>query len=100
MSLGANIIRIVTKRAASRFEPATRDPIRVQTEKLLGMMQKNAGTDYGKRYGFESVRTIEDYQRKVQSALRMDLDGDVHASGGLAPGGGRRRRDLGALQSR
>ena len=46
--------------------------------------------------------TVEDYLQKVRDALRMksDDDDDHPHGGGLAPEGGRRRRDLGALQGR
>ncbi len=46
--------------------------------------------------------TVEDYLQKVREALRMDPPHDDESShgGGLAPEGGRRRRDLGALQGR
>ena len=46
--------------------------------------------------------TVEDYLQKVREALRMDPhdDDETPHGGGLAPEGGRRRRDLGALQGR
>lgn len=48
--------------------------------------------------------TVEEYLQKVREALRMGADDDEDADsshgGGLAPEGGRRRRDLGALQGR
>lgn len=44
--------------------------------------------------------TVEDYQREVAQVLRVDLDEHHPQGGGLAPEGGRRRRDLGALQGR
>ncbi len=45
--------------------------------------------------------TVEDYLQKVRDALRMPEDDDDHSQGGgLAPEGGRGRRDLGAFQKR
>ncbi len=60
-----------------------------------GQMVKEIGEFLGIRHTEEM--TVEDYQQKVRIALRID-DGDHPHGGGLAPEGGRRRRDLGALQ--
>ncbi len=51
--------------AADRFDAATRRPDRTQTEKLLDILQHNAQTEYGRRYGFASVRSVADFQRNV-----------------------------------
>ena len=58
---------------------------------------KEIGEFLGVRHTHEM--TVEDYLQKVRTALRM-LDEDGHHGSGLAPEGGRRRRDLGALQGR
>ena len=44
MSLAGKLIAFVGKRAAGRFEKACRDPARVQTELLLDIVRRNAGT--------------------------------------------------------
>jgi hypothetical protein len=51
--------------AADRFDAATRHPERTQTDKLLEIVHRNARTEYGRRYGFDSVRSIKDFQRNV-----------------------------------
>ena len=58
---------------------------------------KEIGEFLGLRHTQEM--TVEEYMQKVKDALRMHGEEPVH-TGGLVPGGGRRRRDLGALQSR
>ena len=50
MSLAGGLIAFVGKQAARRFDEATRDPLRTQTELLLGSLRRNAGTEYGRRY--------------------------------------------------
>ncbi|TNF51047.1 MAG: GH3 auxin-responsive promoter family protein, partial [Deltaproteobacteria bacterium] len=65
MSLASLAIRILSKQSAKRFETATRDPVTTQTEKLQHLMQKNAGTEYGQRYGFKDIKSFEDYRRQV-----------------------------------
>jgi hypothetical protein len=51
--------------AADRFDAATRHPQRAQTEKLLDIIRRNASTEYGRRFGFASVRSARDFQRNV-----------------------------------
>jgi len=65
MSLASMTIRMMSSQSAKRFEAATRDPVAAQTEKLRHLMQKNANTEYGKRYGFADIKTFADYRRQV-----------------------------------
>ncbi len=58
MSITGFLINFMTKKSAQRFEAATKDPVRVQTDKILSIIQKNADTDYGRRYGFAAVKTF------------------------------------------
>jgi hypothetical protein len=53
--------------AADRFDAATRRPQQTQTEKLLEIVRHNSQTQYGRQYGFGSVRSVKDYQRNVPS---------------------------------
>lgn len=34
-------------------------------ELLLDIVRKNAGTEYGQRYGFDKISSIADYQHNV-----------------------------------
>ena len=51
--------------AANKFDDATWDPRAAQEEKLLELMERNAGSDYGREHGFDRVRSIEDYREAV-----------------------------------
>lgn len=51
-----------------RFMRNCEQPERVQTELLLGILRRQAGTAFGKDHGFGSVRTVEDYRRQVPVA--------------------------------
>ncbi len=77
MSLTSWTVRFVTGRAAGRFEAATKEPVPVQQEKLLSLVRRNAGTDYGRRHGFEKIRSIRDYQRQVPVVNYEDIRADV-----------------------
>ena len=65
MSLAGKLIAFVGKRAAKRFDKACRDLGKVQTDLLMDMVRKNAGTEYGQRYNFAAIKTVADYQRNV-----------------------------------
>jgi hypothetical protein len=78
MSLAGKLIAFVGKRAATRFETACRDPEGVQTGLLLNTVRKNAATEYGKRYGFDSINSIADFQRNVPIISYEDIKEDMN----------------------
>jgi hypothetical protein len=57
---------------ADRFEAATRRPAAAQRAKLLQICARNAGTEFGRRHGFERIRSVGDYRAAVPPA---DYDG-------------------------
>jgi hypothetical protein len=77
MSLAGKLITFVGKQSARRFDEATRDPRRTQTELLLGMLRKNADTEYGRRYNFASINSIADYQKQVPLITYADIQQDM-----------------------
>ena len=87
MSLAGFLINMMTKRSSGRFEQATGDPGRVQTEKLFAMLRKNADTEYGRKYGFASIRTLADFQKQVPvityDDIREDMDRVVDGAAGV-----------------
>ena len=77
MSLASLAMRLVSHQSAKRFEAATRDPVRIQQKKILEMVRKNADTEYGRRYGFGSIRNIADYQKQVPIVTYNDIKADI-----------------------
>jgi hypothetical protein len=77
MSLAGKLIAFVGKQSARRFDAATRDPLRTQTELLLGMVRNNADTEYGRRYDFASIDSIADYQKQVPVITYADIERDM-----------------------
>jgi hypothetical protein len=65
MSLIGLIINLTAKGSARRFEAAAKDPFNTQRQLLMDIVRKNANTEYGKRYDFANIKSIEDYQQKV-----------------------------------
>ena len=77
MSLASLAIRILSSQSAKRFETATGDPVATQTVKLQQLMQKNAGTEYGKRYGFADITSFEDYRSQVPVITYENIKDDM-----------------------
>ena len=47
------------------WEAAAREPIVVQERTLLDLVARARRTTFGRRYGFETIRTVADYPRQV-----------------------------------
>ncbi|MHC5002261.1 MAG: GH3 auxin-responsive promoter family protein [Planctomycetota bacterium] len=77
MSLTGTLIKVVNSRSAKRFEPATRDPGPSQERLLMSLLQRNAGTEYGTRHAFASLRTVADYQKSVPVVTYEDIQADM-----------------------
>ncbi|MGD9097332.1 MAG: GH3 auxin-responsive promoter family protein [Desulfobacterales bacterium] len=77
MSLAGMLISFMTRRSAARFEAATRNPKQAQEKKLMDMVRKNQATDYGRRYGFDKIRSIQDYQAQVPVISYEDIKDDM-----------------------
>ncbi len=63
-----NIVQILLKcmaPMARRFELQTKDPISAQKKILFEYLLRNKNTEFGKRYKFSSIRSIEDFQARV-----------------------------------
>ncbi len=43
----------------------TKNPMAVQKKLLLELLQENKDTEYGKKYGFGEIKSIEEFQKKV-----------------------------------
>jgi len=53
------------RHSARAFERAAQDPERAQHERLQRFLADNAGSVYGLQYGYHSIRTVEEFQRRV-----------------------------------
>jgi hypothetical protein len=50
---------------ARAFENATKDPMAAQRKVLFGYLRRNRNTEYGRKYGFSGIRSIDDYRKRV-----------------------------------
>ena len=71
--LAKQLIRKIGKTAARRFEAATHDPVGTQHRKLMGILEKNSDTEYGKEHNFGSLKNLKDYQRAVPVVNYNDI---------------------------
>ena len=55
------------------FREETKNPMEVTSTLLFGLLNDNKDTEYGKKYGFKDIRTIEDYQRQVPVITYDDI---------------------------
>ena len=55
------------------FIEETKHPMELTTELLMKLLDDNKDTEYGKKYDFANIKTIEDYQKKVPVVVYDDL---------------------------
>ena len=67
------LIRQAGRAAASRFETATKDPGRAQHNKLMEILKHNQETQYGREYGFASIKSLDDYRARVPVVAYEDI---------------------------
>lgn len=48
-----------------RARKGLRHPFDLQRQKLLAIVSHNAGTEYGRRFSFSSIRSVRDFQERV-----------------------------------
>jgi hypothetical protein len=73
MSLIARFAIKFLKSKARAFEAATKDPVLTQKKVLMEYLRRNKDTEYGKRYGFAAIKSIEEYQRRVPMSSCEEL---------------------------
>ncbi len=67
------------------FHLARRNVSGTQEKLLLRLLQRNAETDFGRRYNFASIRTAAEYQQRVPLSTYDDYRRDIEAIGGGQP---------------
>jgi len=59
------IIKSVGKQAFKKLFKGAENPMEQQHKFLMGLMKRNANTDYGQKYHFKDIHSISDYQSNV-----------------------------------
>jgi hypothetical protein len=66
---------------ARRFQAATRQVLRAQSDYLATTLRTNAQTDYGKRHNFSKLRSVDDFRRYVPLTTYDDYTDDIRRIG-------------------
>lgn len=72
-----DLLKGIYRPLLERFETAARDPERAQRERLAALLARDAQTDYGRRCGFASIRTAEEFRARVPAVDFDDLAPEV-----------------------
>ena len=64
----------MSERILSRLKNIASDAERVQTELLLSLVKRNADTEYGRRYDFSGIDSLEDFRKRVPLTSWKDYD--------------------------
>ena len=59
------MVAVVGRQSAARFDAVTQSVAASQLRKLKSILERNAGTEYGKEYGFSAIESLSDYARAV-----------------------------------
>ncbi len=62
-----------------KFEASVREPGRAQEEKLLQIVRANIATAFGRKHGFDKIRSISDFQKCVPACEYEDLQPYIEA---------------------
>lgn len=71
--------RVLNYRQARRFRRALATVAAVQSTYLLQLLRRNGESGFGHRYGFDTMRTVADYQRRVPVADYHDFAPAIQA---------------------
>ena len=73
MGLTSLLVRFGTRRPAARFDEASRNAVAVQKAKLLEIVRRNENTEFGRKHGFSSIRSFDDWHKQVPVSSFEDL---------------------------
>jgi len=65
LRLAGPFLRAAIRRGKQRFTEQARHAAHVNVDTLRAILHHNRDTDFGRRHGFASLRTVEDYQRAL-----------------------------------
>lgn len=61
----------------SDYKAQQKNPRKVQEKILLKIINKNKNTEYGKKYSFKSIKSINDFQKKVPIITYEDISEEI-----------------------
>ncbi len=82
MNLRSRIIAASLRSAAREFEHLTADPKLTQLNRLMDMVRRNVDTEYGRRFGFDTINSVADFQNQVPVVDYEAIKGDMNRVAG------------------
>ncbi|MBR0365822.1 MAG: GH3 auxin-responsive promoter family protein [Clostridia bacterium] len=67
----------VRKQLIRHYEALTKEPMAAQEKLLMELMSANKDTEYGKKYSFADISSIEEYQSRVPITEYEDYTGYI-----------------------
>jgi hypothetical protein len=65
MTLIPSIVNWVTAKRINQIEFFKKNPVEVQQETLIHLLNKAAGTEWGIKYGYDSIKSASNFQKNV-----------------------------------
>ncbi len=65
MALLNSIVSRVTAKRLEQIEQFKKYPINVQTDTFFELIEKSAECEWGKKYDYKSIRTIDEYKKRI-----------------------------------
>ncbi len=84
--LGNMLWTLSNTSASRRFRNARRTPRRAQEQILFDFLRRNADSAYGRKYGYDSIRSVREFQDRVPVVQYEDLEPWVRRILGGEPG--------------
>ena len=69
----ASIVLKLLAPMAAKFEESTKDPSLAQKNILFDYIARNKDTEYGKKYGFSNIKSVEEYRKAVPVCNYLDI---------------------------
>lgn len=73
MAVLSTLYSLFNLRRPSRVEKIRQKPALVQEEQLFYLLEEAADTEWGKKYDFGGIKTVEEFQKKVPVSTYNDL---------------------------
>ena len=73
MTVLSSLYSLFNLRRPSRVDRMRKKPGKVQKEQLFYLLDEASGTEWGKKYDFESIKTIEEFQKRLPISTYSDL---------------------------
>ncbi|MCC0030887.1 MAG: GH3 auxin-responsive promoter family protein [Brucellaceae bacterium] len=77
---GWELIRAAGVEPAARLDAALRAPQASQAALLAGIVERNAGTAFGRRHGFSNIRSVAEFRATVPVMTYEDHAADIEAA--------------------